>query len=75
MDNLKDINSEYISLSRISSYIRNLHTPAEAKVILTDPPESYRQRWRPSLQDREKGSRDRDHTGDEISGNHVSLSF
>ena len=36
MDNLKDINSEYISLSRISSYIRNLHVPPEAKVILTD---------------------------------------
>ena len=36
MDNLKDINSEHISLSRISSYIRNLHIPAEAKVILTD---------------------------------------
>ena len=36
MDNLKDINSEYISPSRISSYIRNLHIPAEVKVILTD---------------------------------------
>ena len=36
MDNLEDINSEHISPSRIRSYIRNLHIPAEVKVILTD---------------------------------------
>ena len=36
MKKLEDINSEYISLRRIKSYIRNLEIPAEAKVILTE---------------------------------------
>ena len=36
MKKLEDINSEYISLRRIKSYIRNLEVPAEAKVILTE---------------------------------------
>ena len=36
MKNPEDINSEHISLRRIESYIRNLHVPPEAKVILTD---------------------------------------
>lgn len=36
MKTFEDINSEHISHSRINSYIRNLHVPAEAKVILTD---------------------------------------
>ena len=36
MTKLDEINSEHISPTRIKSYIRNLHAPAEAKVILTD---------------------------------------